>query len=96
MHHGPKDVRVLSLFQFLYIISTDHLPISYDTELTHIEARADPIDYRNKGFDISRIPRPHLATHGFTLIVYDRSYNHLIEIRAVILAVSFYTNSLSS
>ena len=70
-------------------------PLGYDTELTHVEAEADAIDHRDQSLDISRIARPHLTTHRFTLIVYDCPYNHLIEIRAVILAVSFLTDHLS-
>jgi hypothetical protein len=48
-HPGSKDIRDLSLFKFLYIITTDHSPISHDAELTRIETGMNPIDHRDQG-----------------------------------------------
>jgi len=95
-HPGPEDVRDLSLLQFFDILTADHSPVRYNTELARGETGPDASDYRNEGLHISRIARLHLATDGFALIVDGRAHAHLLKIRAVILAVFFLANGLSS
>ena len=96
-HSGTEDVVDVSLrvFQRLHRPRTDHAAVCDDTEPANVKPIPNPLDDGNQRGHIRCVARPHLTTDGFTRIVDDRPHNHLVEIRAVILAVSFLANRIS-
>ncbi len=54
------------------------------------------LNYRNQGFDIGTVSRPHLTTDGFTMIIDNSPDNHLVQIWTSVLTVALFAERLTT
>lgn len=74
----------------------NHPPVTDDTELPDVKPVFQPFNDRDKGLNIGRVARPHLATYRVPLVVKDNTHYHLFEIRPVILGVAVLSDALAA
>jgi hypothetical protein len=97
-HAHPQDVREprFRIIESLEGFFADHPPVGHKAETGDRETFPNPLGNGKEGLDIHGVSRPHLTTKGSALAVEDRSHDHLLEIRPVILAEPVFSQTLSS
>jgi len=73
-----------------------HPTIGYDSYFPNPEAFPHAFDNRQKGGDVGSVAWPHLTANRATLHIHGHAYDHLLEIRAVILSVTALADRLSA
>jgi len=69
---------------------------AYNTHATHSKSGAQPLCHGQKCRHISSVPRPHLAADGTPITIDDSAYNHLLQMRTVILVVPTFPDALAA
>ena len=64
--------------------------------ISNAEAFPHAVDNRQKGGDVRGVARPHLTANRATLHIYCHAYDHLLQIRSVILSVAALADRLST
>jgi hypothetical protein len=78
----------------LDVFGAYHSAIRYDAKVFDAKTVANTIGDRTKRRYISRIAWPHLATNRLSFVVDDRAYDHLVQIRPVILTETSFTQAM--
>src|SRR5215469_2491016 len=89
-HPRPQDVlpTTLRLLQLRERLLADHPAVGHDADAADAEAGLQAFHDGHQRLDIRGVPRPQLATDGSALTIQHRSHHHLVQVGAMVLAVS--------
>src|SRR6478672_5750915 len=95
-HSNDIAYRRIAVFKCIQGCLAHHPTIGYHRYFTNPEAFPHACDNRHEGCDVGSVARPHLAANRATLHIHCHAYDHLLEIRAVILSVTALADRLSA
>src|SRR6266404_4049188 len=97
-HTGAEDVlpSPLRLLQLGQRLLADHAPISDDADALNLKTLLKTIHDRNQGLDIRRVAGPQFTTDRPPFAIEHRPHHQLLQVRAVILAVTMLPQALTA
>ena len=94
-HAGAQDIlpTPFVILQVLDRLLADHAPIGHDANAIDPEATPESIHDGDQRLHVGGVAGPQLAADRSALSVQDRSHDHLLEIRPMILGVAVLAQS---
>src|SRR6056297_2743371 len=93
---GSEDVLDALVLERCDGLLADHASIGHDADPVDGEATTQAADQRHHRRDIRRVAGPQLAADRAAVLVEDQPDDHLLEIRAMVLAVASLADGLAA